>query len=88
LTLESCRARVNFSIGRKTGSKPGSVASSIYSALVPELKFKPENAETKLDLDGDTVIFEITTDSLPDLRANINSYLRLASASYRCLAGG
>jgi tRNA threonylcarbamoyladenosine modification (KEOPS) complex Pcc1 subunit len=34
------------------------------------------------------VFIEIESDDIPSLRANINSYLRLANASYKCIIEG
>jgi hypothetical protein len=38
--------------------------------------------------DNSNVLIEIESDNVPSLRASINSYLRLADASYRCIAEG
>lgn len=38
--------------------------------------------------DNSNVYIEIESDDIPTLRASINSYLRLADASYRCIAEG
>lgn len=45
------------------------------------------NAKVSCD-DSSDVFIEIESDDIPSLRASINSYLRLADASYRCIAGG
>jgi tRNA threonylcarbamoyladenosine modification (KEOPS) complex Pcc1 subunit len=50
---------------------------------VPKLQGKGERLA--LSQKGSSIIFKIATDDLASLRANINSYLRLADASYRCI---
>ena len=38
-----------------------------------------------LSLRGSSIVFRIETDDIASLRANVNSYLRLADASFRCI---
>jgi hypothetical protein len=57
----------------------------------PTLRANPSNLDinTKVSCDDKSNVFiEIASDDIPSLRATINSYLRLADASYRCIAEG
>jgi tRNA threonylcarbamoyladenosine modification (KEOPS) complex Pcc1 subunit len=82
LTLKNCRARVRLS------TKSKRIAASISAALAPDLSRLPKGDEsdsTEICLDGYDVLFNTKTDDIATLRASINSYLRLADTSYRCL---
>jgi tRNA threonylcarbamoyladenosine modification (KEOPS) complex Pcc1 subunit len=47
------------------------------------------DANTKVSYDDmSNVYIEIETDDIQSLRACLNSYLRLADVSYRCIADG
>lgn len=66
-------------------SSSGTTSSSLTSRV------NPSNLDinTKISYDDNSNVFmEIESDDLPSLRASINSYLRLADASYRCIAEG
>ncbi|HEU4823056.1 MAG TPA: KEOPS complex subunit Pcc1 [Nitrososphaeraceae archaeon] len=57
----------------------------------PTSRANPSNLDinTKVSCDDNSNVFiEIESDDIPSLRAGINSYLRLADASYRCIAEG
>lgn len=73
---------------RISAGKRVAVARSIYSALAPDMpKLKGKGERLAISQKGPSVIFKIETDDIASLRANINSYLRLADASYRCIVG-
>jgi tRNA threonylcarbamoyladenosine modification (KEOPS) complex Pcc1 subunit len=62
------------------------IAASIYHALAPDLHMMPtSNSRTALSLKETDVVFRIETIDIASLRASVNSYLRLADASYKCL---
>ncbi|MDQ3882083.1 MAG: CTAG/PCC1 family protein [Thermoproteota archaeon] len=71
-------------IGVTTSSKR--VAASIYHALAPDLRMMPaSDNRTSFSLKETHVVFTIETSEIASLRASVNSYLRLADASYKCL---
>ncbi|MGI8832144.1 MAG: KEOPS complex subunit Pcc1 [Nitrososphaeraceae archaeon] len=62
----------------KTSSPP-----SLYSTSADPSNFE---ANTQITYDGKSNVFiEIESDDISSLRASINSYLRLADASYKCI---
>jgi tRNA threonylcarbamoyladenosine modification (KEOPS) complex Pcc1 subunit len=82
--LKSCRARIRIS------TRSGRVAGSIRAALAPDLKrlLKDDDDEggmAEISLSGSNIIFRVETGDLATLRASVNSYLRLADASYKCI---
>ncbi len=80
MTLKSCKAKVRLSPKEKRA------ADSIRSALAPDLPRLPKDeGRATISLQNSDVIFKIETDDIASLRASINSYLRLADASYRCI---
>jgi tRNA threonylcarbamoyladenosine modification (KEOPS) complex Pcc1 subunit len=80
LTLKSCRARIRIS------AKSKRAAASIRDALAPDLKRLPKTeGRAKISLSNSDVIFEIETPDVASLRASVNSYVRLADASYKCI---
>jgi tRNA threonylcarbamoyladenosine modification (KEOPS) complex Pcc1 subunit len=82
LTLKSCRARIRIS------TRSGRVAGSIRAALAPDLKRllkDDEGGRAEISLSGSNIIFRVETGDLATLRASVNSYLRLADASYKCI---
>lgn len=83
MTLKSCRARIRIS------TRSGRVAGSICAALAPDLKrlLKDDDEEgrAEISLSGSNIIFRVETGDLATLRASVNSYLRLADASYKCI---
>jgi tRNA threonylcarbamoyladenosine modification (KEOPS) complex Pcc1 subunit len=103
LTLKSCRADVRIRIGKteEPGANKGlsaseykhtsAVLASIYAALKPDVGAKGKLAEpgtkAKISLEQKTMIFNIRSNDIATLRASLNSYLRLADASYKCIAG-
>lgn len=80
LTLKSYRARIRVS------AKSKRAAAAICDALAPDLKRLPKNeGRAEISLKNSAVIFTIETGDIASLRASVNSYLRLADASYRCI---
>ena len=82
MTLKNCKAKIRLS------PKSARVADSICAALAPDLSHLPkeEDERTNICLDGSNIMFDTKTDNIATLRASINSYLRLADASYRCIS--
>ncbi len=79
LTRKSCTSEITIRV-------KGPKARSIYSALAPDLeKLEGRDESLALKHSGAGIVFSIETDDLASLRANVNSYLRLVDASYRCL---
>lgn len=79
MTRKSCRSEITIKV-------KGPKARSIYSALAPDLeKLQGRDESIELDCSGSGVTFSMETDDIASLRANVNSYLRLVDASYRCL---
>jgi tRNA threonylcarbamoyladenosine modification (KEOPS) complex Pcc1 subunit len=80
LTLKSCRARIKISPRSKR------VAASIRDALAPDLKRLPKTeGRAEISLKNSDIIFTIETGDIASLRASVNSYIRLADASYKCI---
>ena len=80
MTLKSCRARIRIS------AKSRRAAASIRDALAPDLKRLPKTeGRAEISLSNSDVIFEIETPDVASLRASVNSYVRLADASYKCI---
>jgi tRNA threonylcarbamoyladenosine modification (KEOPS) complex Pcc1 subunit len=81
LTLKSCKARIKVSLSNKR------TANSLRAALSPDLSCLPKEGEgsARISLYKSSVIFKIEAEDISSLRANINSNLLLADASYRCL---
>src|SRR5215216_4212677 len=64
----------------------GRLAAGICRALAPDLRFPPSTgSRAEIFLKNSEVIFKIETSDIASMRASINSYLRLADASYKCL---
>jgi len=81
LSLTSYKARVVLS----TTSKH--MTACICDALAPDLRLLPStDSRAELSLRETELVFNLEAADLASLRASINSYLRLADASYRCLA--
>ena len=79
MTLKSCRARIMVS------AKSTRAAASIRDALAPDLKRLPKaEGRAEISLRNSDVIFTIETGDVVSLRANVNSYIRLVDASYKC----
>lgn len=77
--MKSCRARIRVS------AKSRRAAASIRDALAPDLKRLPKTeGRAEISLTDSDVVFEIETPDIASLRASINSYIRLADASYKC----
>ncbi len=58
----------------------------IYSALKPDINPSIErHANVDMKLVGDTILIDIKSEELSDLRARLNSYLRLARTCISCL---
>jgi tRNA threonylcarbamoyladenosine modification (KEOPS) complex Pcc1 subunit len=78
--LQSYRAKIRVS------AKSRRAAASIRDALAPDLKRLPKTeGRAEISLKNSDVIFTIETGDITSLRASINSYIRLADASYRCI---
>lgn len=70
----------NFKTKIKIDAKEKTKA--IFDSINTDNKFYPENpTETKISLNKEIVI-EIESNHIPQLRANLNSTLRLIQASY------
>ena len=77
----------------KNRSSSYSIAQSVSVALNPPRTFSSSSADST-DFDANVrvssdeqsnVFIEIESDDIPSLRASINSYLRLADASCKCI---
>ena len=80
LNLKNYKARVKICTRSKR------TAAGISRALAPDLRLMPSTrSRAEISLKNSEVILEIETGDIASLRASINSYLRLAGASYRCL---
>jgi tRNA threonylcarbamoyladenosine modification (KEOPS) complex Pcc1 subunit len=80
LNLKSYKARIKVTATSKR------VAAGICHALAPDLRLMPSTGyKAEISLKNSEVIFSIETRDIASLRASINSYLRLANASYKCL---
>lgn len=80
MTSKSYKARI------KVSPKSRRAGASIRDALAPDLKRLPKTEGTaEISLKNSDVIFTIETNDISSLRASINSYLRLADASYKCI---
>jgi tRNA threonylcarbamoyladenosine modification (KEOPS) complex Pcc1 subunit len=80
LNLKSYKARIKVSARSKR------VAAGIYQALAPDLRLMSSTSSgVEIFLKNSQLIFEIETSDIASMRASINSYLRLADASYKCL---
>jgi tRNA threonylcarbamoyladenosine modification (KEOPS) complex Pcc1 subunit len=62
------------------------VAESIYSAMLPDLRNLQGKDKLEMSLQDSAIHFSVQATDLASLRANINSYLRLADAAYRCIS--
>ena len=56
----------------------------VFSALKPDMIYSNER-NTNITIAGNTVIITITSDQISDLRASLNSYLRLLRTAVSCL---
>jgi tRNA threonylcarbamoyladenosine modification (KEOPS) complex Pcc1 subunit len=80
LNSKSYKARITVS------TRSNRIAASICQALAPDLRLMPTtDCIPEISLKSSKVIFKIETSDIASLRASINSYLRLADASYKCL---
>jgi tRNA threonylcarbamoyladenosine modification (KEOPS) complex Pcc1 subunit len=80
LNLKSYKARIKVTTTSKR------VAGGICHALAPDLRLLPSTGcRAEISLKNSEVVFKIETKDIASLRASINSYLRLADASYKCL---
>lgn len=78
LTSLNYRAEISIRGGRK--------ARAVYSALAPDLDIlRGKDERLELSLSRTLITFSLVTEDLASLRANVNSYLRLADASLKCL---
>lgn len=80
----------------KGGSISDRIAQCVCLALKPPRTLSlqptiPSNLDPNVIVRSDgksNVFIEIKSDDIPSLRASINSYLRLADASYKCIIEG
>ena len=80
LNLKSYKARIKVSTRSKR------VAAGICHALAPDLRhMSSTSSRAEIFLKNSQVIFKIETSDIASMRASINSYLRLADASYKFL---
>ena len=80
MTLKSYRAKIKVSVESKRA------ATSIRDAILPDLRRLPKTDGTaSISLKKSAIIFTIKTNDIASLRASVNSYLRLADASYKCV---
>jgi tRNA threonylcarbamoyladenosine modification (KEOPS) complex Pcc1 subunit len=80
LNLKSYKARIKVSTRSKR------IADGICQALAPDLRLTSStDSRAEIFLKNSEVIFKIETRDIASMRASINSYLRLADASYKCL---
>ena len=70
-------SKIEFSAGQAT--------KAIFNSLSTDNKFYPENpTKTKISYNK-KIILEIDADQIPQLRANLNSTLRLIQAAYESI---
>lgn len=80
MTSQSCRARIRVS------ARSRRAASSIRDALAPDIRHLPKTeGRATISLSNSDVIFDIKTPDIASLRASVNSYIRLADASNKCI---
>lgn len=80
MTLKNCRARIRIS------AKSRRAAASIRDALAPDLNHLPKTeGRAEISLKNSNVIFDIESPDIASLRASVNSFIRLANASYNCI---
>lgn len=80
MTSQSCRARIRVS------ARSRRAASSIRDALAPDIRRLPKTeGRATISLSNSDVIFDIKTPDIASLRASVNSYIRLADASNKCI---
>ncbi len=80
MTSQSCRARIKIS------ARSRRAAACIRDALAPDLARLPKaEGRAEISLKDSYVIFDIETPDIASLRASVNSYIRLADVSYRCI---
>lgn len=80
LNSKSYKARITVS------TRSSRIAASICHALAPDLRLMPtSDCVPEISIKRSKVIYKIETSDIASLRASVNSYLRLADASYKCL---
>ncbi len=76
----------NYTAKIRLNDRSNRIAASIYHALAPDLVTMPSSdSRTNLSLKETHVIIDIESSDIASLRASLNSFLRLADASYKCL---
>jgi tRNA threonylcarbamoyladenosine modification (KEOPS) complex Pcc1 subunit len=81
LKLKSYKARIKVSTTSKRK------ADAVCQALAPDIKLPPSSdARAEILLKNSQVIFKVETNDIASMRAALNSYLRLADTSYKCLS--
>ena len=74
---------LNFST--KIEFSAGQTTKAIFDSLATDNKFYPENpTKTKIS-NNKKILIRINSDQIPQLRANLNSTLRLMQASYESI---
>ena len=80
MTLKDYKSKI------KVSAKSKEIAAAVYHALAPDLYLMSKtDCREEICLKNSNFVFRIETSDIATLRANINSYLRLADASYNCL---
>jgi tRNA threonylcarbamoyladenosine modification (KEOPS) complex Pcc1 subunit len=78
--LKSYKARIRIS------TKSKDIAASVSKALEPDLRFIPATqCVAEIYLENTEILFKINASDITSLRAIVNSHVRLADVSYRCL---
>jgi tRNA threonylcarbamoyladenosine modification (KEOPS) complex Pcc1 subunit len=78
--LKSYKARIRIS------TKSKDIAASVSKALEPDLRFIPATqCVAEMYLENTEILFKINASDIASLRAIVNSHVRLADVSYRCL---
>jgi len=73
---------MTLSFDAKIEIDAGNNSKAIYDSISTDNKFYPQNpTKTKISF-HDTILISIESNQIPQLRANLNSTLRLIQASY------
>ncbi len=78
--LKNYKARIRIS------TKSKDIVASVSKALEPDLRFIPATqCVAEMYLENTEILFKINASDIASLRAIVNSHVRLADVSYRCL---
>jgi tRNA threonylcarbamoyladenosine modification (KEOPS) complex Pcc1 subunit len=84
--LKNYKGKIQISFKKLANSECKLIAKSVSCALRSDTKFSTDpKARARISADSSNVFIEVHADDIPSLRACINSYLRLAYASYKCV---